>query len=260
MNLLKPNGPLLSTAHWGEQQRQDAEVFYHHREKAECALVAMSSWYGGDVFEFGSHDLCTGRNILTAVHLSGMAKAYKDTRFYFFDAFGKFPADMGEHTAYFKPYSDQGDQLELHKRYIREHGLYVNQCHLMQGLFQNTLTQEFKDTWQKDAPTDDVSETALHLAPEHRNPKQREIGFASIDCNLWPFYKTVLEFIFDMLAPNSYCYLDEALQSPEVINGWQLFCEALRKKRNLGCIFVRNAGGFGALYRIYPLTHVELGL
>ena len=62
------------------------------------------------------------------------------------------------------------------------------------------------------------------------------------------------------MAPNSYLYLDEGLQSPEVIEMTKLFFDKLREKRNLGNIYIRNAAGFGALYRIYPLTHVELSI
>ncbi len=111
---------------------------------------------------------------------------------------------------------------------MNQHGLYLDKCHLVQGLFKNTLTPEFKEKWQNDKVVGvDYSETALHLAPEHRNSAKRQIGFASIDSNVWYSYKTVLEFIFDMLAPNSYLYCDEGLQSPEVIEGLKLFFDKI---------------------------------
>lgn len=236
--------------------KQDADVFYQHSEKAECALIAMSSWYGGDVFEWGAHDLNTFRNMLTSIHLSGMAKGC-DTRFYAFDAFGKFP-DMGELTDYFKPYSDQGDQIKRHESYLDEHGLFRDKCYLIQGLFKDTCTEEFKAKWRasKDPTIDDSCVArSWHLALEHRNPKAREIGFASIDCNIASSYKTVFEFIFDMMAPNSYIYMDEGLQSSEVIAQWKQFCVQLDIQRNIRVLYIRNAGGFGSLWRLYP--HVE---
>lgn len=259
--LFKDNGPLISPKNWSQEDKTDTDVYYQHREKAECALVAMSSWYGGDVFEFGAHDLNTFRNLLTAIYLSGMAKGH-DTRFYAFDAFGKFP-DMGELSDYFKPYSSQGDQIKLHEAYVKQHGLFEDRVHLIQGLFKDTCTEEFKSKWRNSMhPTIDESCMArsYHMSLEHQKPKTREIGFASLDCNIWQSYKTVLEFIFDMLAPNSYIYLDEGLQSAEVMEGFKRFATMLRIRRNLGCLFVRNAGGFGVLYRIYPIVDIELNI
>lgn len=252
------NGPLVSTKDWSQQDRTDTDVYLQHREKAECALVATTSWYGGDVFGFGEHDLCTGRNLLTAIHLSGMAKGH-DTRFYFFDAFGKFPDDMDEDLKeYFKPYSDQGDQLAHHEQLVRDHGLYADRCYLIQGMFADTCTSAFKTKWRHSLhPTIDDSCVARswHMALEHQNPKTREIGFASIDCNVASSYKTVFEFIFDMMAPNSYIYLDEGLQNPDVMAQWQVFCGQLIDRRNMAAMYVRNAGGFGTLWRLYPITN-----
>ncbi len=258
------NGPFVSSKNWSYQDRQDTEVHFHHREKSDVMMTACTSWYGGDFWEFGSGDLNTFRDFLTAFDICGMCRAYEDTRFYACDIFGKLEKDMGgELNAYFEPYSKRGDTLAHHENLIQVHGLNIDRIYLIQGLFENTLTHELKTKWRHSLhPTIDDSCRAkmLHLPPEYRNPKTREIGFASIDCNLWPFYKTVLEFIFDMLAPNSYVYLDEGLQSAEVMEGWKLFCEKLHEKRNLGCMYIRNAGGFGALYRIYPLVKVELNI
>lgn len=242
--LHKDNGPLVSTKFWSDADRTDTEVHYQHREKAECALVAMSSWYGGDVFEFGAHDLNTGRNLLTALDISGMAKGYPDTQFYFFDAFGKFP-DMGhaqteygiDLTAYFKPYSDQGDQIARHEAYLDEHGLFRDRCHLVQGLFGDTCSPEFKSQYGN-----------------------RKIGFASLDCNIAWSYKTVFEFIFDMMAESSYIYMDEGLQSPEVMYMWKIFSANLQLKRKIDVQFIRNAGGFGSLWRLYPMVESPLEL
>ena len=257
----KDNGPFVSSQHWSDSDRLETEVHFHHREKSDVMMTAASSWYGGDFMEFGSHDLNTFRDFLTAYNISGMTRAYEDVQFWAFDVFGKLEEDVGELEKYFEPYSKHGDRLEHHQQLVRQHGLYVDKCRLVQGLFKNTLTPELKEKWRSDKKiTDDHSETALHLPLEFRNSAQRQIGFASIDANIWWSYKTVLEWIFDALAPNSYLYLDEGLQSPDVIEGVKLFFDKLREKRNLGNIYVRNAGGFGALYRIYPLTHVELSI
>lgn len=258
-SVFKPNGPLVSSKDFSDPDRADIEVQFHHREKAECMLTVASSWYGGDFFEFGSHDLNTFRDMLTAYNICGMTRAYPDVRFYAFDIFGKLDEAVdSDLTAYFKPYSDQGDRLAHHEQLVRDHGLYTDHCYLVQGLFKNTLTPELKAKWRASQhPTIDDSCRAkmLHLPEEHRTPKTREIGFASIDCNLGVNYKTVFEWIFDMMAPNSYVYLDEGLQNPDVIAQWKQFVTWLGIKRDMNAVYVRNAGGFGSLWRLYPISN-----
>lgn len=255
------NGPFVSSQHWSDADRTDTEVFYHHKDKAEIMMAVASSWYGGDFMEFGSGDLNTFRDFLTAYNICGMTRMYPDVKFYAFDVFGKLEEDVGDLKDYFAPYTKRGDTLGLHQGYLMQHGLYLDKCHLVQGLFKNTLTQEFKDKWRNDKVAGvDYSETALHLAPEHRNSDKRQIGFASIDCNVASSYKTVFEFIFDMMAPNSYVYMDEGLQSPEVLAMWNEFVTALMIKRNMSAVYVRNAGGFGSLYRLFPIVDGKLDL
>jgi len=256
MNLHAPNGPFISSKDFTDAQRTSAEVFFHHREKAEVMMTVASSWYGGDMMEFGSGDLNTFRDFLTAYNICGMTRMYDDVKFFAFDIFGKLEEDVGDLTAYFEPYTKRGDTLEWHYSLLTQHGLYLDKCRLVQGLFKNTLTQELKDAWRNDKTIiNDYSEIALHLAPEHRNSAQRQLGFASIDCNIGSAYKTVFEWIFDMLAPNSYIYMDEGLQSTDVIAQWEQFRAALREKRDMDAIYVRNAAGFGSLWRLYPIQN-----
>lgn len=260
-SLHKDNGPFISSLTFSDADRTDTEVHFHHRDKAEVMMCAASSWYGGDFMEFGSHDLNTFRDFLTAYNVCGMTRAYPDVQFWAFDIFGKLEEDAGELKAYFKPYSDQGDRLQHHNNLVKAHGLYVDKCRLTQGLFHNTLTQELKDKWRDDKSVGvDYSEIALHLAPEHRNSAKRQIGFASLDCNVGSSYKTVFEWIFDAMAANSYIYMDEGLQSPEVLAMWSQFKRALREKRNIGTAYIRNAGGFGSLWRLYPIVDGALEL
>jgi hypothetical protein len=243
------NGPLVSSRYWSDQDRTDTEVFFHHKEKAEIMMTAASSWYGGDFMEFGSGDLNTFRDFLTAYNVCGMTRAYSDMRFYAFDVFGKLDKDVGDLRAYFDPYTRNGDRLGWHQNLLERHMLYTDKCYLVQGLFEDTLTKEFKEKWRDDkAAGQDHSQTALHLPPEFRNSARRQIGFA------------VFEWIFDAVAENSYVYMDEGLQSPEVLAMWSHFTEALCLKRNIGTVYIRNAGGFGALYRLYPLVEAPLCL
>lgn len=255
------NGPFVSSNAWSDNDRTDTEVYFHHYQKAEIMMTVASSWYGGDMMEFGSGDLNTFRDFLTAYNICGMTRAYPDVKFFAFDIFGKLEKDAGELTDYFAPYTKNGDSLRWHQNLLNNHGLYVDQCQLIQGLFSDTLTQELKEKWRNDKISGiDYSKTALHLAPEHRNSDMRQLGFASIDCNIGSSYKTVFEWIFDMLAPNSYVYMDEGLQSPEVLAMWSQFKKALRTKRNIGTAYIRNAGGFGSLWRLYPIVEGTLDL
>ena len=162
---------------------------------------------------------------------------------------------------YFEPYVKRGDTLMWHQNMLNAHGLYVDKCQLVQGLFKNTLTKEFKDKWRSDKVASiDYSETALHLPAEYRNSPTRQIGFASLDCNVPSSYKTVFEWIFDMMAENSYIYMDEGLQSPEVLQMWKQFQSALYNHRGIDTCYIRNAGGFGSLWRLYPRVDGVLDL
>lgn len=259
--LFKINGPLESSQYWSDQDRQDTEVYFHHAAKGEVMLTIASSWYGGDMCEFGSGDLNTFRDFLTSYNICGMTRAYPDVKFYAFDVFGKLEEDIGEHAAYFDPYTKNGDRLSWHQDLLNSHGLYLDKCQLVQGLFKNTLTKEFKEKWRNDKIAGvDYSETALHLPAEFRNSDKRQIGFASLDCNIPSSYKTVFEWIFDAMAPNSYIYMDEGLQSAEVLSMWKQFTTALREKRNIDVAYIRNAAGFGSLWRLYPIVEAPLSL
>src|SRR5258707_2324023 len=177
--LYKFHGPLRSTSELSSQAKLAAELHFHFREKAEVALTTGSSWYGGDYFEFGSHDLNTFRNMLTAYDMCGMTQQYQDVRFYAFDIFGELDAGSSDDLGtYFAPYTLNGDKIELHREYLDQHNLFRDKCILVQGLFQNTLTPEFKAKYKAE---------------------KRDIGFAFLDRNVGTSYKTDFEFIFDLM-------------------------------------------------------------
>ena len=61
-----------------------------------------------------------------------------------------------------------------------------------------------------------------------------------------------------MVPPSSYIYMDEYLQNPAVIENFDHFQSELRRQRRIGCVYVRNPGGFGGFFRLHPLgQHVE---
>ena len=194
-------------------------------------------------FEFGAIDLNTFRNALTAFDLCRLATRYPDTRFYAFDIFGKTSTDnpatakiIGEfeqRTGYFSRQTPFGDVFQQQLGYLDQHGLFRDQCHLMQGYFQDTMTADFKRQLKQDG---------------------RKIGYAFLDCN-WPEqYKFVFEFIFDLMQDLSYIYLDEYFQVTGVTLYFDEFVRKMREHRNLGCVFIRNASSFGGLFKFYPLS------
>lgn len=222
-------------------QRQRIDHYFQHREKSECALVAATGWYGGDYMEFGACGLFTFRNMLTAFDLCGLAGRFPDTRFYAFDVFGKLDSadaetrrvmgDLEARTRYFSQQFPGGDELERHREMIERHRLFVPQCRLVQGYFQDTLTADFAHDY-----------------------RPREIGFAFIDCNYVEQYKVVFEFIFGLMSQNSYVYMDEYYQAAGVAAYFDEFSRELKAKRSIETRFVRNAGAFGALFCLRPLA------
>lgn len=240
--LHKYHGPFKSSAALSEQEKMDVDIFFQHREKALTTLTATTSWFGGDYFEFGAIDLNTFRNMLTAFDLCRLPGRYPDTRFYAFDIFGKTSTDNAEtakiigefeqRTGYFSRQAPFGDVFQRQLAYLDEHGLLRDQCHLMQGYFQDTMTPEFK---------------------RQLNQEGRKIGYAFLDCN-WPEqYKFVFEFIFDLMQDVSYIYLDEYFQVTGVTLYFDEFARKMREHRNLGCVYLRNAASFGALFKFYPI-------
>ena len=171
----KFHGPLHSTSRLTQAQKTDISLHYQFKDKAECALAVANAFYGGDYFEFGAHDLNTFRNFLSAFDIFGVKDRFPDTRFYAFDIFGSMETDSKEtkdeielfesEYSYFKPHVAGGDVYQQHIQYIQEHDLFKDQCNLVQGFFQDTLNQEFKEKYRSE---------------------NRKIGFAFIDVNMTP--------------------------------------------------------------------------
>jgi hypothetical protein len=47
--------------------------------------------------------------------------------------------------------------------------------------------------------------------------------------------------------------MDEYFQGKGVMDYFDQFVGELHVKRNMGCRYIENAGGFGGLFRLYPL-------
>jgi hypothetical protein len=244
-HLHSPHGVLVSTARMSAAEKFDANQYYQYSNKALAALAATSMWRGGDYMEFGSTDLNTFRNMLTAFDIFNLFATYPDTRFYAFDIFGKVKADdeaierridAGEgYREYMSIFGARGDVLAENYAILKSHNLFVEKCELIQGYFEKTLSPERK---------------AEYLA------QGRQVGFACLDCNIGPPYKLVFEFLVDLMARYSYIYMDE-YYSDHVIRYFDQFVAELRARRNMDARFMRNAGGFGAMFFLYP-TDAEM--
>ena len=249
------HGILRSTKSMSPELKFDANQFFQIQEKARVALTTCSMWRGGDYFEFGSSDMNTFRNFLSAFDIFDLKSRFPNTQFYAFDIFGAAENDnellndvlnsyegldnsksiqeeKATYVRYFDHFKKNGNQYEMNMNRVKEHGLYLDQCHLIQGYFENTLNPEFKAELKK---------------------QKREIGFAFLDCNIAAPYKIVFEFIFDLIAPLSYIYMDEYYVTG-IPTYFDQFVEALGKKRNIIARHMCNAGGFGALFFLCPDT------
>jgi hypothetical protein len=237
-DLVGRHGVFESSAGLASQTKIDLAMRYAYEQRAEIAMVAASTMYsGGDYFEFGSDGLGTFRNFLTAADLHGFSAAHPDMRFYAFDIFGdegtgSRPGDSADKDYFSHWRSQDNDKMAMARKYITDHGLLADRCILKQGYFQDTLSPQFK----------------AELAAE-----QRKIGFAFLDCNITSSYVLVFDFILDLLvAGRAFVYMDEYFVNGDVPPLFDTFAKRLRDKRGLVARYMRNAGGFGALYCVSP--------
>jgi len=208
-------------------------LYFAYRERAEIALHVAYAYPGGDYFEFGSDGMGTFRNFLTAFDMNDLDQRFPETHFYAFDIFGdmqtkKCAIEEGD-VNYFQSYVDNG-KYEQAKKYVRDHNLFVDKCHLMRGFFQDTMTSTFMN--------------------DMRNAGKK-IGFAFLDCNITSSYVFCLDAIFDFLNLGSFLYMDEYFMNKEVpalLDQYQLRLH----KKGLRALYIRNAGTFGALFLLVP--------
>lgn len=232
-----PHGVLVSTAQSNKSDLRDVALYYPYRARAECSLDVASvfEYFGGDYFEFGSDGMGTFRNFLTAFDIFDHSTRFSDTRFYAFDIFGKTTNDDAHSKIdpeYFPAWANgSSNKLEEAHNYICGHGIMVDQCFVRPGYFQETLTDEFK---------------AQYLG------EGRKIGYAFLDCNITSSYETVFDFIFELMGKDSAIYMDEYFVNKDVPVLFASFSERLLRERGLASYFMRNAGGFGALFRLMP--------
>lgn len=119
---------------------------------------------------------------------------------------------------------------EAHMVKLREHGLFVDHCALIQGFFQDTVP-----TWKAD----------------YKNAG-RKIGFAFLDVNEEASYELCFDCIFDLMAERSYIYMDEYYQNYCANFLFERLKARLLTERGIRCTFMRNCAGVGALFLLHP--------
>ena len=207
------------------------KIFIHSqfKEKMQIALSVVASYWGGDYLEFGVHDLYTFKNFLAAFHAGNLDQRYPDAKFYGFDIFGSYKKDhrfrrnglYSDYDHYFNDFTTNGDIFNEYKKSLKKFGLFYERIELHKGLFDETLKNFNYD---------------------------RKIGFAFLDCNIVPSYKTVLSWLEDRVDNGTFIYLDEYFISNSLCGTFEEF-KKIQKKRNLHVVYIRAASGVGALFR-----------
>lgn len=203
-----------------------------YRDWAQIAFTVANQFPGGDYFEFGSEGFRTLRNFLSAFHLNRHENRFPDTRFFAFDVFGEpkpSEALTDIEKPYFAIYKGLGDyHYRTAERRLRRHGLMLDRVELVKGHFKHTLNDAFK----------------ARLRAENRR-----VGFAFLDCNLPPSYKTCFDFLQDFIREDrAFIYMDEYFQFNEVPGLFEDFCAAIKERYSMRAHYIRNSGGFGALF------------
>jgi hypothetical protein len=227
-------GHAISTSKLTIAEKQAIFVNFQHKEKAKVALSVATSYSGGHYLEFGSHDLYTLRNFLSAFDVGALDARYPETNFYAFDIFGSYDekrwnqlvkTEQHHHSvkSYFDDFTPQGDILPEYQKVLNDYDLFTNRVHLIKGFFEDTIPK-FK--------------------------LEGKVGFVCIDCNVLESYQVVYKYILDKVKLGTYIYVDEYFDNFIITQESDKFSKTLTKEHNLKMKFVRSAGSVGALFRI----------
>ena len=227
-------GHAISTSKLTIAEKQAIFVNFQHKEKAKVALSVATSYSGGHYLEFGSHDLYTLRNFLSAFDVGALDARYPETNFYAFDIFGSYDekrwnqlvkTEQHHHSvkSYFDDFTHQGDILPEYQKVLNDYDLFTNRVHLIKGFFEDTIPK-FK--------------------------LEGKVGFVCIDCNVLESYQVVYKYILDKVKLGTYIYADEYFDNFDITQESDKFSKTLTKEHNLKMKFVRSAGSVGALFRI----------
>ena len=236
-------GYALSTKELTDTDKQKIFLHFQYKEKAKIALSVASSYPGGDYFEFGSHDLYTLRNFLSAFDVGNLDIRFPTTKFYAFDIFGTIEDNEKNYfdkngyfendENYFKNFIKDGDVENKYYKYLKKYGLFYDRITLVKGFFEKTLPNFKYDG---------------------------KIGFVCLDCNIIKSYQTVLNWLEDKLTDGMYIYIDEYFDGVAIKKKkdyqsciYYLFEDFREKAKSNGLdvAFVRSAASVGALFKCF---------
>ncbi|MGE0229962.1 MAG: hypothetical protein AB7U23_15790 [Dehalococcoidia bacterium] len=156
---------------------------------------------------------------------------FPETRFLAFDIFGiedERPLDDFQRN-YFKLYSN-ASAYDMSMKMLRDHGLLLDRCELHKGYFSDTVPTQLE---------------------RYRDPAGRKIAFAFLDCNITASYEYLFGLLPPCVHPRGFIYMDEYHDNSDVPVLFRKFVQEVEETRGFGVELVRNAGGFGALYRFH---------
>lgn len=175
-------------AAWGRQEA----IAYNQMNRQTQKLAFFSNAFDcldgnevrGDYFEFGCHRGRTFRMALTEAR----RHRFDQMRFVAFDSFEGLPEPLGQPDVRTYYVGALRTSEEAFRRLIRAHGVYVDRCELVKGLFQDSLT----------------------LALQRRLlAAGRKLALACIDCDLYESAVPVFRFIEPFLQEGSLLYIDD---------------------------------------------------
>ena len=227
-------GYAKSTRNLTTEEKMKIFLHFQYSEKAKVALSVASSYPGGHYLEFGSHDLYTLRNFLSAFDVGNLNSRCPNTKFYGFDIFGSYSNEtlfekgkVYENSKnYFDDFTHQGDMIPVYDKLLKEFDLYNDRTFLIKGFFEDTL---------KDFKLDD------------------KIGFACLDCNIPQSYEFVLSWLENKISDKTYIYFDEYFDRNSVNKVIEKFRERVLEKYKIKLRYVRSAASVGALFRCFKV-------
>lgn len=229
-------GILSSVSHIPQGLKATTANARNYRARSEIALDVASNYPGGDYFEFGASGLGSFRSFVAAYDLYGNGDIFPDTRFYAFDIFGNTgdgTRTLEKDQSYFEHWRDSYERAAPVET-LEPYGALKDRCVLVPGYFQDTLNEDFKAMMRRE---------------------NRKIGFAFLDCNIGSSYKFVFDFLLDVMKPQRmFIEIDEYFEehTPSTHTLYEEFAAEAKRRYNLDSLYMRNAGGFGALFCLMP--------
>jgi hypothetical protein len=139
----------------------------------------------GNYFEFGIHRCRTFRMALSEARKHNL----DNMDFYAFDSFEGLPdREVDDESIDVWQKGALTTSINKFKEMITKHGLYLNKIHLIDGYYQDTLTEELKQNFIKD---------------------KKFASLINIDCDFYKSAVPVFKFIDQLLIEGSVLYIDD---------------------------------------------------